>query len=200
VTVVGLTGPIGSGKSVVLSMLAEMGAATLRADDASRELLARDSRLVSEVRDALGVAVFDADGSLNRPRTAALIFRDPEARARLERVLHPQMVAWLAERVEELRASPQPPAVVVIEAAILTHMGARDLADTVVRVQADRETCLARIMARDGVSRDQAAARLALHENLGLFDEAADHVIPTGGTLEDTRRAVQALWPALAAP
>jgi dephospho-CoA kinase len=192
--VAGLTGPMGAGKSLVLEQLRLRGAACLRADDASRELLGSDQRLLALVRDTLGDSAFTPDGALDRRRTAQLVFADPAARAALEAIVHPPMVAWLRERLGALRGEPHPPAVAVVEAAILTHMGARGLVDVVVRVWAPPETCAARIAQRDGVSLEQARKRVALHVALGLFDEPADRVLDTSGSLEVTGSRVSEMW------
>ncbi len=197
--VIGLTGPMGAGKSVVLGMLREHGAEVLRADDASRELLCCDQRLLSEIRNSLGEGLFRADGSLDRGQTAALIFADAQARRRLEAILHPPMVQWLRQQVARWRQAPAPPAVVVIEAAILRHMGAAGLVEGIVRVAAPRELCLARLQARDGISAAEAADRLAIQEAMGLFVEPADCVLDTTGSLDDTRRRVDRLWDELLA-
>lgn len=195
--VIGVTGPMGAGKSVVLAALEALGAATLRADDASRELLAPGARLVTTIREAMGDGVFRPDGALDRARAAALIFADEQARARLEAIMHPAMVEWLTRELDRLRRAADPPGIVAVEAAILTHMGARPLVDAVLRVHAPFEECLARLRARDGLTPEQARARLALHERLGLFSEPADFVLDTSGTPEDTRRRVRDLWPEL---
>ena len=195
--VIGVTGPLGAGKSVVLAALEALGAQVLRADDASRELLAPGARLVTTVRDALGDGVFRPDGALDRARAAALIFADEQARARLEAIMHPAMVEWLARELDRMRRTEEPPGIVAVEAAILTHMGARPLVDAVLRVHAPFEECVARLRARDGIPAAHARARLALHERLGLFAEPADFVVDTSGTVEDTRRRVRELWPEL---
>ncbi|MDI9583208.1 MAG: dephospho-CoA kinase [Acidobacteriota bacterium] len=197
--VVGLTGPMGAGKSVVLGVFRELGAICLRADDASRELLSSDMRLLSEIRECFGDGVFRADGSLDRRRLAEVIFHDPAQRRRLEQITHPPMVSWLRDRLGELDRLAEPPRVVVIEAAILSHMGARGLVDVTVRVHAPLDECLKRIQERDRITPEQARARLALHEQLGLFAEDADYVLDTSGTEEQTRDRARALWSALLA-
>jgi dephospho-CoA kinase len=199
VYVVGLTGPLGAGKSSVLQMLHELGAQTLRADDASRELLSRDSCLLSEIRTRLGSDLFRPDGSLDRARTAALIFADAQARRTLEQITHPPMVQWLRQRLDGLRTSCRPPAIAVVEAAILTHMGARSLVDCVVRVDAPYDVRRARLQARDGISGEEAERRLRLQEEMGLSVEAADYVLDTSGSLDETRGRVKALWDVLLA-
>ncbi len=192
--VVGLAGPMGAGKSLVLDLLSRRGAVGLRADDASRELLAPPSRLTPRIAAELGERVLSEDRSLNRARTAALIFHDAAARRRLEAILHPPMVEWLRERLQELRQGPRPPAVAVVEAAILTHMGARPLVDLLVRVHAPPGVCVRRLQERDGLSAAEAEERVATHQALGLFEEPADFVLDTSGSLADTARQVAQLW------
>jgi dephospho-CoA kinase len=188
---------MGAGKSVVLEMFRELGADTLRADDASRELLAHDARLIAKVVEGLGAEVRREDGSLDRTRAAAIIFSDDKARRRLEAIMHRPMVRWLRERLDRVRARENPPTIVVLEAAVLTHMGARPLVDAVVRVYAPRETCIARLQQRDGLAAEDATARLRVHERLGLFTEPADHLLDASGTIEDTRRRTRGLWDTL---
>lgn len=178
-------------------MLRELGAATLRADDASRELLSGESCLLSEIRKRLGSHLFRPDGTLDRAATAALIFADPEARRALERITHPPMVAWLRDQLENLRRTCPPPKIAVVEAAILTHMGARPLVDCVVRVDAPYEVRRRRIQERDGISADEADRRLRLQEEMGLSAEDADYVLDASGSLEETREQVRDLYQVL---
>ena len=192
--VVGLTGPMGAGKTHVLQLLASRGAENLRADDASRELLRDGSCLLPLVMSLLGDGVFRPDGSLDRRATAALIFADEPARRELEGLLHPRMVAWLRTHLAQIANRIGPPRVAVLEAAVLTHMGARSLCDRVVRVWAPRDVCLKRICARDGITLPEAEARMSIHDALGLFDETADRVIDTSGSPADTHHSVASLW------
>lgn len=197
--VVGLIGPMGTGKSVVLELLRELGAECLRADDASRELLSKDMRLVSRVAERLGSDLVRGDGSLDRARTAALIFDSPDARVQLEQIVHPPMLAWLRDHIDELRGRDHEPQVAVVEAANLTQIGARELVDAVVRLEAPLNVCAERVQARDGVSLQQAMARLELHRRLGLFTEPADHVLDTSGTMQQTHCRTRRLWQELLA-
>lgn len=198
--VVGITGPMGAGKSHVMELLRLKGAVSMRADDASRELLATDQRLLALVREALGDSVFRPDGSLDRARTGERIFADAAARQALEAVLHPAMREWLRERLGRWQTTEKTPRLVALEAAILTHMGARGLVDCVVRVWSPPDICAARIAWRDGIALEEALRRLAVHTQLGLFDEPADYVLDTSGSLEDTGRRVDELWGWLTAP
>lgn len=192
--VIGLIGPVAAGKSVVLAELARLGAWPIRADDVSRELLAPGQPLLDAVLAAFGGQYRRADGSLDRSALGKLIFRDQEARARLEGILHPAMVARMAELVALARGQTPPPPAVVIEAANLVPMGGLDLVDVTVLVTAERETRVRRLMAREGASRADAEALVGLHETLGLEDFPADCVLVTDGDERATRCAVQRLW------
>jgi dephospho-CoA kinase len=188
----GIVGSLGAGKTAVLQMLAELGAAAISADDVSRGLLQPGSPLLAQVIAAFGQDFLRPDGSLNRRALAELIFRDPSARQRLEAITHPPMVAEIKRRIERAEQAGAP--VVAVEAANLYQMGAAPLVDYILRVQAGREERLRRLMQRDGLEPAQAEARLRLHEQLGLDEAAADFVLDTTGSLADTRSRVEALW------
>lgn len=191
---IGLIGPVAAGKSLVLAEMARLGAVTIRADDVSRELLAPGEPLLDAVFAEFGTDYRRPDGSLDRRALGQLIFSDEEARARLEGILHPAMVARMAEMIAEERARPCPPPAVVIEAANLVPMGGLELVDRTVMVTADRETRVQRLMARDGSTRADAEALVRLHEALGLEAYGADYVVSNDGNERATRAAAQRLW------
>ena len=155
-TVLGITGPLASGKSTVLAILGELGAQTLRADDISRELLQPGNPVLEQVRQAFGDEFFAPDGTLRRPRLAARIFADPQARARLNQIMHPPMTARLRELVDSYRHQADPPPVVALEAAILHEMGLDRLTDRILLVTAPEEVRVRRLQARDGLSEDES--------------------------------------------
>jgi len=191
--VIGVIGPIASGKSVVLDELRRLGAASIEADAVSREVLQPGSELLSQVIEEFGERFLRRDGSLDRRALGAEIMEDDQARRRLERIVHPAMVARMAARVEEVRRDGRVPAV-AIEAANLVEMGALPLADATVLVTASREERVRRLMARDGLSRERAESMVRLHERLGIESHAADYCIHTDADEAQTRRRVQRLW------
>jgi dephospho-CoA kinase len=193
VIVVGLLGPIAGGKSVVLETLARCGAATIRADDISRELLAPGTEHLHAVIEAFGEGFLEADGSLRRAELAALIFRDAGAREKLNRLVHPAMVERMGQEINDLRRGGQFP-VAVIEAANLAEMGGLRLVDRVLLVTAPRAERVRRLMQRDGLTRSEAEARLRVHEEMGIEEAEADYVIETSGTADDTRAKAERLW------
>ncbi len=189
---VGLIGPIAGGKSVILETLARCGAATIKADDISRELLVPGSRHLEAVVNAFGRQFLGPDGELKRKALGAAIFEDARARRKLNRLLHPAMVARMRERLEELEEQGR--SVAVIEAANLVEMGGLELVDRVVMVTAPREERLRRLMARDGISRSQAERVVRVHEEMGIEETEADYTMETSGKEEETRRKAELLW------
>jgi len=189
---VGLIGPIASGKSVVLESLARCGAATIRADEVSRELLRPGSEHLEAVIEAFGGEFLAADGSLLRGKLGELIFRDAGAREKLNRLVHPAMVADMRKRIEQ--CAQEGASVVVVEAANLVEMGGRGLVDRLVMVTAPREERVRRLMARDGLSRPEAEQRVRVHEQMGIEEPVADYVIETSGSETDTEKRAERLW------
>ena len=192
--VLGITGPLSSGKSTVLKMLEDFGAVTLRADDISRELLRPGQRVLEQVRAAFGEEFFAEDGTLRRKLLAHLIFTDSQARQQLNQIMHPPMVARLRQKVDDYRQEASPPEVLAIEAAILHEMGLGQITDKVVLVTAPEAVRTERLRQRDGLSEEEARLRVKLHDQMGLDKIEADYTINTAGDLADTRRQVKRLW------
>jgi len=192
--VLGVAGPLASGKSTVLKLLEELGAATLRADDVSRELLQAGQPVFEQVRAAFGDEYLTPAGELRRKKLAKLIFADAQARQRLNRIMHPPMVAQLREIADEYRRAAEPPPVIAIEAAILYQMGLDKIVDKVLLVTASEPTRIRRLRQRDGLSEQQAQRRVKLHDELGLGQVEADYIIDTSGELAETRQQVTNLW------
>ena len=197
-TTLGVIGPIASGKTLVLEALARLGAATLQADDASRALLQPGWPELQAVVAEFGSDLLHADGTLNRRALGDRIFADPAARERLEALLHPPMVEWLRAEIARLGNTAPAPVVIALEAAILDRMGARPLCDKVLLVTAARGARKARLVAK-GLSPEQAEARLAVQDQMGL-DGPADYVLDTSGPLAQTRAKVAVLWRRLTDP
>ncbi len=192
--VLGVAGPLASGKSTVLELLEELGAATLRADDISRELLQPGQPVFEQVRAAFGDEYLTPAGELERKKLAELIFSDAEARQRLNRIMHPPMVARLRQIVDEYCQAANPPPVIAIEAAILHQMGLDQIVDKVLLVTACQQTRIERLCHRDGISTQQAQRRVELHDELGLGQVEADYIIDTNGEIANTCQQVERLW------
>lgn len=189
--VLGLTGGIGSGKSVVAEMFRTLGAKVVSADGLAREIVRPGSPVLSRIADRFGEEVLCADGTLNRPWLAKKIFADPVARRDLDRITHPAIAELARRRFSGLAA--QGTRVAVYDCPLLFEAGVDVVVDAVVVVAVDDSTQLRRLMMRDGLDESAARARVAAQMPLEEKVARADYVIDNNGGLERTRRQVAAL-------
>jgi dephospho-CoA kinase len=202
--VVGLTGGIGCGKSTVARMFGELGATLIDADAIVHELQAPGTPLLARIAETFGEQLIGEDGALDRAGLAAIVFRDPAARKRLNDLVHPQVGAEVVRRVRA--ALDAGDALLVVEIPLLfegrragTGTAALMRFDATVLVAASEETQLARQMQRDGATREDALARIRAQMPLEEKRALADYVIENDGSLDETRRRVREVYRALTA-
>lgn len=195
--VIGLTGGIGSGKSTVSEMLRAKGAVVISADLVGHEVYRPGTAVWEEVVAAFGRDVLTADREIDRRKLGSIVFADPEARRRLNAMTHPAMRRVMAERLDDLRR--QGVRVAVLEAALLIEAGWVDLADEVWLTLVRPAEAAQRLMARSGLSREEAEARIAAQLSDQERLEHADVVIDTDCSLADVARRVDELWDGLMA-
>lgn len=187
---VGLTGGIGSGKSAVADLLAAHGAVIIDADQLAREVVEPGTAGLEAVAAEFGPGVLTSDGRLDRAAMAGVIFADPQARARLEGIIHPA-VRQLAVQRERVAG---PDAIVVHVIPLLIETGQSETFDVLVVVDVDPALQRARIQQRDGLSDDEITARLAAQVDRGSRLQVADEVIDNGGDRDALAAQVAALW------
>jgi dephospho-CoA kinase len=191
VHVIGLTGGIASGKSTVARMLAERGAAVIDADQLARKVVEPGQPALAELVARFGAAILTADGQLDRKRLAAIAFADEGARADLNRITHPRIAAASAQAIAAWADAGAN--VVFYEAALLvenrTYTG---LAGLIV-VAAPEDTQVSRMMVRDGLTADEARARIAAQLPLEQKVAVATWVIENTGDLDTLGRDVDRL-------
>jgi dephospho-CoA kinase len=195
----GIVGDIGSGKTEVLRLLRECGAVVLEADAIAREVVAPGSPALRAIVARFGNQYLLPDGTLDRKALGRLVFSDEAARRALNDIMYPAIRDRIAARLEELRGSSAPPEIVAVEAAVLKEMNALSWADVLVQVHAPRPVRLARIQARDGLTRAEAEARLAAQERAGVSDVEAAFVVDNGADHQALRELVMDLWSRLRA-
>jgi dephospho-CoA kinase len=195
VRVVGLTGGMASGKSLVAGMLRSLGAVVIDADVIARQVVEPGTPVLQEIVEAFGPAVLRHDGTLDRTALAERIFGDRDARARLNAITHPLIRRRMAEEVARARAA-QPEAIVVLDIPLLLDTVPADAYDLdgVIVVAVDEATQEARLAARDGIPREAARRRLQAQRPLREKVPLATWVVDNGGSPEATRRQVEALW------
>ena len=205
--IIGITGPIGCGKSTVARMLAELGGHVIDADVLARAATDVGRPTLARIRARFGDSVFAPDGTLDRAAMAAIVFGDPAALADLERIVHPEVRLMIERELESEAAADVP--FVVIEAIKLVEGGLADRCDEVWLVECEESAQLARLGSR-GTNADDAKRRIDaqgadLVERLETSLTAPSRArrirvrrISTDGSLDDTReRAEDALADAL---
>ncbi len=195
--IIGLTGGIASGKSVVSGMLAERGALVIDADKVGHEAYAPGSACYDDVIAAFGADIVAADGQIDRKALGAKVFGNPAERNRLEGIVWPWMRETMRKRFDDLRAESVP--FIVLEAAVLIEAGWTPLVDQVWVVIVAPEIARERIVRRNGLTPEQADQRIAAQLT---NDERATHaqvIIDNSGTIEELRVRLAAAWDGLAA-
>ena len=186
---VGLTGGIGAGKSMVAKRLAELGATVIDADELAKQVVAPDTDGLAEVVDAFGVDVLTANGTLDRAALAKRVFADTEALARLNAIVHPRVRARSAELTKQAPAD----AVVVQDIPLLVENGLAKDFDVVIVVSADEQIRIQRLVSR-GLTESDARARMARQATEQQRRDVADVWLDNNGTPAQLIAAVNALW------
>jgi len=191
---IGLTGPIGCGKSTLAGWLAAEGAVVIDADRVARDVVEPGSPVLAEVLREFGPSVATADGRLDRQALGRIVFRDPEALARLEAITHPAVRPRILDAIERADGDGAP--AVVIEAIKLVQGGLAALCDEVWLVVCEASEQRVRLRGR-GVEDADADVRIAAQADLeSRLRGAATRVIETSGPVDDARTRVLEAWAA----
>ncbi|MBU2251901.1 MAG: dephospho-CoA kinase [Proteobacteria bacterium] len=190
---VGLTGGIASGKSTVARMLKEKGAILIDFDELAHVVQKPDGPVWMEIVRHFGQDILQADRTIDRRKLGAVVFADRTKLDLLNRLVHPAVLSEWQRRMEKIRKT-RPDAVVLSDIPLLIEAGLMPMVDVVLLVYLSPEGQIRRLMARNGYSREDAGIRLASQMPIGEKIPHADFVIRNEGPLEETRRAVGALW------
>ena len=184
-TLIALTGGIACGKSTVAEWLRQEGAAVIDADAISRDLTQRAGEALPMIRQTFGNEVFRPDGELDRASLAEKVFKDEEMLAKLNGILHPLVLRRMEEEIERFQRAGF--SAVVLDVPLLYEAGLENRADWVVCVSAPEELQIQRLIARDGLVRKQAEARIRSQWPLQEKERRADDVIRTDRPPEEVR-------------
>jgi dephospho-CoA kinase len=188
--VVGLTGGIGSGKSAVADLFAAGGATIVDTDAIAHALTAPGGAAIPVLREAFGSAVITPDGALDRAAMRRIVFAEPEERARLEAILHPLI---RAESERQIRRAAGADFVVVVVPLLAETEGWRERVDRVLVIDCPEEVQVARVMARNGLTRAEVGAILAAQATRQDRLAIADDVIENTAGLDALERQVAEL-------
>lgn len=192
---IALTGGIASGKSTVAARLASHGAVVIDADAVAREVVQPGNPVLRQIREAFGEEVLAADGGLDRAALGRTVFADPAARARLESLTHPAIRRRVAELVAKARRE-DPDAVVVYDVPLLVEGGPEALSgyDLILVVTAEASRRVRRLVTLRGMTRAEAARRVAAQADESARLAVADVVIDANGSLEHTLSQADAAY------
>ena len=187
--IIGVTGGMGAGKSRVLAYLEEKwNARTIRLDDISRDLLARNGICYEQTIHIFGEEIVKPDGDLDRALIARMIFEDSRLRDRLNALVHPAVkaeVRWIAEEMRQLDAG-----LLVVEAALLIEGGYREICDELWYIYADEAVRRERLKSSRGYTDERIDGTFATQLSDNAFRACVDFVVDNSGSFEDAARAI----------
>jgi dephospho-CoA kinase len=195
---IGLTGGIGTGKTVVAEILADLGATLIDFDGLSRKVVLPGKPAWKEIVQAFGEEVLLEDKSLDRKKLRGIVFQDASKRLILERATHPHIYRLFISRLREI-ATGDPHAIVLAIIPLLFECQLQPWFHKILLVFATRERQIQRLQARDGLSTDQAEDIVQAQMPIEGKKSLADLVIDNDGSLEKTMEATVALWSTLEA-
>lgn len=190
--VIGVTGGIGTGKSVVAEMLRELGAVVISADQVGHEAYLPGTEALQVVVAEFGNGILQPTGEVDRKKLGAIVFGDPKALARLNAIMHPRMYRMIEERINRLRA--QAPPAVVVEAAVLIEAGWLPLVEELWVVTASEETVVQRVQLRNNLTAEQIRERIRSQLSTEERAKHAQVVLENDGDLAQLRARVRRLW------
>jgi dephospho-CoA kinase len=191
--IVGLTGGVASGKSIVSRILKEEGAYLIDADQIARELVEPRTPTWKELIKVFGKEILQKDGSIHRKKLAAKVFSDPEQRNLLNRILHPRIKKEMGRRVKAI-SQRDPEAIVIFDAPLLIETGDHREMDKVIVVTSTEEQQIERFMEREGMDQEEArrimASQIPTEEKL----KVAHFVIRNEGSLGETEKRTREVF------
>ena len=188
---VGLTGGIASGKSAVAAILRRLGAAIINADELSREVVQPEQGAWEEIIKTFGPDILQEDKTLDRRKLRKIVFDNPEARKKLEAIIHPRVRALAERRISELAAAGS--SVIVYEVPLLFEAQIHLWLRPVILVACDLETQKKRLLERDHLTELEAQQHLDAQMSLEEKRKLADYLIENDGTLEKLEQDVRAV-------
>ena len=190
-TVIGITGPTGAGKTTVLNVLRGLGVAVADCDAVYHELLRTSVGLQNELKARFGEEVFDENGTLRRKELGAIVFDDEKALADLNAITHRYIIAELDRRIVQAESQNCP--AIVLDAVALIESGVGERCQATVAVTASEEIRVRRIMAREGIGEDYARSRIAAQKPPVWYEERCDHTLRNDGAREVLEQRARAL-------
>jgi len=190
--IIGLTGGIASGKSVISEMLRSFGAIIIDADKIARKLVEINSPAWCKIKDCFGDNYFLSDGEIDRKKLGEVVFGDVALRTKLNDIMYPLIREVIIKEIQNLK--PNGVKVAVVDAALLIEAGWDDLVDEVWLVEIHPDEQLKRLVKRDRISRIQAEKRIKSQTKQEIKARMAHNIIDNSLDLNNTQKQVEKLW------
>jgi len=192
--VVGITGGVATGKSVVTQLLKAHGCLVFSADEAARAVTAANGPVLKALVTTFGPQILRPDGALNRSALGVHVFADPDARAQLNRIMHPAILRLLRAQIDAALEDIGARLPIVVEVPLLFETNLADWFERIVVVIASEPTQIARLKARNALSEAEVMDRLASQWPVAEKAARADYVISNEGSLAELESSVDDLW------
>lgn len=204
--VLGLTGGIASGKSTVTEMFRQRGCPIVDSDLIAREIVMPGRPAWRKIGERFGPEVYTARGEIDRAKLGSIIFGDQRARADLNRIMHPEIIRQILDRIanlksgDEIRQQPDSGAKshrllpIIVDIPLLYEEGLQWMVDGVVLVYVPPHIQIKRLMERDGLGQEDARARIDSQMSIDHKRSLADYTIDNSGGVDDTRMQFENLW------
>jgi dephospho-CoA kinase len=196
--VLGITGGIACGKSLICHFFRELGAAVLSADELAREAVRPGEQAFKEIVEHFGKEILTGEGTIDRARLAEMIFLIPAERQQLNQITHPAIGDIADRRISELRKDPAVP-LIIYEAPLLFEAKAEERVDLVLVVATTPEQQLERLMRRDNLSAKEALRRISVQMPLAEKISRADILVENDGPPEETQKLIRHIFAKLTA-
>lgn len=192
----GLTGGVASGKSTVAKMFRGLGARIITADEIGHEAIARGQPAFQELVARFGKEILAAEGEIDRRLLGRLVFAEPEKLAALNGIVHPRIIQRVEELAERAHAEDSKK-IILVDAALIFEAGIGGRFKKVLVTWCRPEQQLARLIEKTGLAPTDARSRIAAQLSMEEKNRRSDFLIDCSGSLEETRRQVEALYPKL---
>jgi dephospho-CoA kinase len=189
-SIVGLTGGFGSGKSFVASLFKKRGAKVIDADKLARKALVRGSRTYKEIVGAFGESILGAHGAINRRALAKAVFGSRRKLARLNRIVHPGVIRSIKDRIRSAGAND----ILVLDAPLICEANLTGLMNILVVVKSSKRNQIDRCVSKFNMKEDDVCKRIECQMPLKKKLKLADYVIDNNGTKMETEKQVGRIW------
>lgn len=191
--IIGITGPIASGKTTVTSLLKEKGAIAIDADEIARDVVEPGKPAWREIVAYFGEDVLLHDRRLNRRKLGKIVFENPDKLEALNKAIHPQVIDEINKRVKQVEAAYGDGKVVVIDVPLLIEVGLHKQCDLTVVVTADKDIRKQRLQEK-GLTKEEAESRVAAQSEKEKLEKQADIFIENNGPFAELEKKVDELW------